>query len=195
MLESMVSATLNTTCSFSTAVELTVRQQLTELYFIWSIYFKKPVCFFLPLLIYFLFYKQIIKEFGHPCICLNFRPSHPYTVHFMIHSRALVVLCHPHFITEFLRLGVRSLMVPLGIVGQFYFGVGTNQYQSFHGQDKNWCWVIPQIYWWLFDTTWHQMGRGDSLHQSHRAAVTFIGRVIGIHRWGWELRAARAALR
>lgn len=72
MVEFMASSTLNTPCSFSIALELTVRQQLTGLYFILrSLYFKKPICCFLPLLLQFLSWKQMVMELGLPCHCLK----------------------------------------------------------------------------------------------------------------------------
>lgn len=72
MVQFMGSSTLNTPCSFSIALELTVRQQLTGLYFILrSLYFKKPICCFLPLLLQFLSWKQMIMDLGLPCHCLK----------------------------------------------------------------------------------------------------------------------------
>lgn len=72
MGEFMGSSTLNAPCSFSIALELTVRQQLTGLYFILrSLYFKKPICCFLPLPLQFLSWKQMIMGLGLPCHCLK----------------------------------------------------------------------------------------------------------------------------
>lgn len=72
MVDFMGSSTLNIPCSFSIAVELTLRQQLTGLYFILrSLYFKKPICCFLPLPLQFLSWKQMIMELGLPCHCLK----------------------------------------------------------------------------------------------------------------------------